>query len=442
MLKRLFDPNDTTGAAVKIAEANFPAPFVSGLEYGAPARGTWNIVHTGMLIPDAHQVFVCASNCLRGVVLTAAEMNASHRFSTVTIKENNVLEGDMEDLIIEGVSDIINKLAKRPPAVLVYTSCIHHFIGCDLSLCYKELRKRFPDIAFTDCYMNPIMRKSGLTPDQIMRRQLYSILEPKTINPKSINIIGNNYATDGDSDIVRLIRKGGYSLKEVPLCNTYEEYQQMAESFLNISYNPAALAGGEYLKNTLGQQHIYLPLSYNKDEIRNAMKKLSEVLGIEYKEDKEDERKADYALSKALEIIGDAPITIDYTATTRPLSLARLLIEKGFNVERVYADSFSKDDHPDFLWLRENSPDLDIYATVHVKLRVLPRNYEQKTLAIGQKAAYFTGTANFVNIVEGGGYYGFSGIEKLAKLMVEAFIEEKDTRCLIQQKGLGCESCI
>ena len=45
-------------------------------------------------------------------------------------------------------------------------------------------------------------------------------------------------------------------------------------------------------------------------------------------------------------------------------------------------------------------------------------------------------------MVEGGGYYGFSGIEKLAELMTEAFNEEKDTRCLIQQKGLGCESCI
>lgn len=442
MLKRVFDPNDTSGAAVKISQARFPAPFVSGLEYGAPARGTWNIVHTGMLIPDAHQVFVCASNCLRGVVLTAAEMNASHRFSTVTIKENNVLEGDMEELIIEGVSDIIRKLPNRPPAVLVYTSCIHHFIGCDLPLCYKELRKRFPDIAFTDCYMNPIMRKSGLTPDQIMRRQLYSLLETREKDPKSVNIIGNNYATDDDSDIVRFIKKSGYTLREVPRCTTYEEYQQMSESFLNISYNPAALAGGEYLKTAQDQKHLYLPLSYGEDEIKEYMKKLAEALGTEYDGDPEAKDRADKALEKALSVIKDAPVVIDYTATSRPLSLARLLLEKGFNVERVYADSFSKEDQGDFLWLKENCPDLDIYATVQVKLRILPRVYDRKTLAIGQKAAYFTGTANFVNIVEGGGFYGFSGIEKLADLMTEAFIEEKDTRCLIQRKGLGCESCI
>ena len=87
---------------IPIGQADYPAPFASGLEYSAPARGTWNIVHTGMLIPEAHQIFVCAQGCLRGVVLTAAEMGAQDRFSTVAVRENNVLNGDMESLIIDG----------------------------------------------------------------------------------------------------------------------------------------------------------------------------------------------------------------------------------------------------------------------------------------------------------------------------------------------------
>ena len=189
MLKRVT-PNDTSGAMVRLGDVKTAAPFVSGLEYGAPARGVWNIVHIGMLIPGAHQIYVCAGNCLRGVVLTAAEMNAQSRFSTITIKENNVLDGDMETLLIEGVTEILHRLPSLPPAVLVFTSCIHHFLGCDLALCYREFRKRFPDVDFTDCYMNPIMRKSGLTPDQLMRRQLYSLLKPCE-QDHGVNILGN-----------------------------------------------------------------------------------------------------------------------------------------------------------------------------------------------------------------------------------------------------------
>ena len=187
MLKRIGAEFDKQGAAICIKDACFPAPFTSGLEYSAPARGTWNIVHTGMLMPEAHEIFVCAAGCLRGVVLTAAEMNAANRFSTVAIRENNVTDGDMEELIIDGVTDILNKLPVKPRAVMVYTSCVHHFIGCDLKMVYAALREKFPDVYFTDCYMNPIMRKSGLTPDQLMRRQLYSLLREEEKEPKKIS---------------------------------------------------------------------------------------------------------------------------------------------------------------------------------------------------------------------------------------------------------------
>ena len=77
---------------------------------------------------------------------------------------------------------------------------------------------------------------------------------------------------------------------------------------------------------------------------------------------------------------------------------------------------------------------------MHVKMRFVKRHTDKKILALGQKAAYFTGSNNFVNIVEGGGMYGFSGIIKLCDLMIDAFLNEKDMKKLIQFKGLGCEN--
>ena len=68
------------------------------------------------------------------------------------------------------------------------------------------------------------------------------------------------------------------------------------------------------------------------------------------------------------------------------------------------------------------------------------RHNDEKILALGQKAAYFTGSNNFVNMVEGGGMYGFDAIVKLCDLMVDAFLNEKDMKKLIQFKGLGCEN--
>ena len=410
MLKRV-SPVSEDGAMVRIADAKAPAPFVSGLEYGAPARGVWNIVHVGMLIPGAHEIYVCAGNCLRGVVLTAAEMGAQRRFSTITIKENNVLDGDMERLLIDGVTDILTRLPSLPPAVLVYTSCIHHFLGCDLALCYRELRSRFPGVDFTDCYMNPILRKSGLTPDQLMRKQLYSLLKPRA-QDAGVNILGNCFETDETSELVKIIRLAKRPLRDITQCRTYEDYQQMAASTLHIAYNPPA-----------------------------NLQTLCTALDVTY-DPAEDEARAQQALRHAKALLGDTEIAIDYTATPAPMSLARCLIEHGLRVSRIYADSIAAGDLDDFRWLQEHAPDLSLYATVEVKLRVLPRRTERPMLAIGQKAAYFTGTRHFVNIVEGGGMYGFDGICRLCARIEEAFLTARDPRNYIQQKGLGCESCL
>ena len=65
-----------------------------------------------------------------------------------------------------------------------------------------------------------------------------------------------------------------------------------------------------------------------------------------------------------------------------------------------------------------------------------------KTLAIGQKAAYFANTNHFVNVVEGGGMHGYQAVLQTLQYMREAFLEEKDMRSLIQIKGMGCEGCI
>ena len=100
-----------------------------GLSYSSPARGVWNIVHIGTLVPGGHQIYVCPTSCLRGVVLTTAELGAMDRLSTITVGEDNILEGDMEETLHEGVRKVIDSLPVRPRMMMVFTSCIHHFLG-------------------------------------------------------------------------------------------------------------------------------------------------------------------------------------------------------------------------------------------------------------------------------------------------------------------------
>ena len=50
------------------------------------------------------------------------------------------------------------------------------FAGCDFKMIIDELSALFPQVHFIDCYMTPTMRKS-ISPDSLMRKQLYEPLE-------------------------------------------------------------------------------------------------------------------------------------------------------------------------------------------------------------------------------------------------------------------------
>lgn len=451
MLKRVGDREFPGKTEVFIKEASFSVPFQPGLEFNSPAHGNWNIVHTGMLVPEAQQIYVCADNCMRGVVLTAAEMNAADRFSFVIVEEKDLLGGNLEDVTIEGVTDVLKRLDKKPKAVLLFTVCLHHFLGSDLDRIYGELEKRFPEIFFMRCFMDPIMQKTGPTPDQKLRLAMYDAVQERKADPKCVTVLGSDFALDEGSDICRILKKNEILLREIPTCETWEDYQNLGEGSLILNCYPAGKFGAEKQAERLGRPFLYLPGSFDYGEIQEQEEKLLGMLGqqnnrktgkINGLDIEKEIRECEEALSHAHQIIGDTPIAVDYLFHPRPLGLTKLLLTHGFQVQSVFLDSISPEEKEVFFWLKENYPELKLISTVRPEMRVRTRQQSEKILAIGQKAAWFTGSRNFVNMVQGGGLWGFDGIRHTAQLMVEAFHEEKDPEDLIVRKGWGCESCI
>ena len=445
MLRRVGETVDSKDAVIKIKDASFPAPFASELEFNSPVHGNWNIVHMGMQMPEAIQIYVCADNCMRGVVLTAAEMNAADRFSFVILEQQDILNSNLEEITIEGVTDVLNKREDHPKAVLLFTVCLHHFVGSNLDYIYGKLERRFPDICFIRCYMDPIMQKHGLTPDQKLRKAMYDPLPVCEPDEKTVSVFGSDFVLDESSDIKRLLKKYGYTVRELPACQNWQELLDMSKGRLFIDCYPAGKYGTEAQARRLGREHLYLPGSFDYDEIEWQLKQLTDALGLpELTEDemKREREACEESLAKAKELIKDMPITLDYLYHPRPLGLAKLLLTHGFRVKAIYLDSISPEEEADFLWLQEHAPELELIATIQVKMRVLPRGGGEEVLAIGQKAAYFSRSRHFVNLVQGEGLYGFDGIRRTAELMMDAYREEKDTEKLVIQKGWGCECCL
>ena len=473
MIKKLNTDENRIPSAVKLSELDFPSPFYEGLQYNAPARGVWNIVHTGMLIPESHQVYVCAQGCLRGVIPTAAEMNDMERMSWVALRESDMWNGEMEKRVIEGTAHIIEKLKERlesgedetlklPKCVLIYLSCMHMFEGCDFQMITDELSSMYPDIDFVECYMIPTMRKT-MSPDAMMKISLYEAVKKQEKDENLVALVGSNLPFDKESDVCELIKMSGRNIWDIADCESYDDYLKLGTAPLMISYLSVADASCKQLVRRFDNEWQRMLINFDEKKLDENLYGLAEKLGLDkssvadYIEKSRSE--AYLALDKAQEVIGDTEIAIDYTAFPYIMELAELLTKHGFNVTHLYSDGFPADEKDSFERLRDAQPEIKVYPTNEPAMRFAAagaagetatnraedneeKGLDKKVLAIGQKAAYFTHTSYFVDIVEGSGMYGYSAMKKLAQMMIDAFKEPKDTKKVISHKGFGCESCL
>ena len=191
----------------------------------------------------------------------------------------------------------------------------------------------------------------------------------------------------------------------------------------------------DFCNESLEKGILTITLLRERTDWREWIKTIGDVISISDSAIEIVYEKKSYTISRRIK--GKQQV---FTALPRHLGFCRLLAEKGFNVKRCYADSFSEEERADFEWLKAHCHDLEILPTVNVKMEF--SQCEEKYLAVGQKAAFFCQTDNFVDIVAGGGGYGFEGIKRLAELMAEGAVNKKDRRKVIQHKGWGCESCL
>ena len=414
-----------------------------GLSYASPVRGVWNIVHIGTLVPEAHQIFVCPTSCLRGVVLTTAEMGAMDRMSTITVSEDNILDGDMEEALQRGTERVIRELPVRPRAMLIFTSCIHHFLAVNYQRVYRELRKEFPDIDFIDCYMDPIMRRKS-PPVPSLWRQIHRLLpvgEEKS--KKQVNLAGNCFVYGENSDLNVMLGNAGVKVMDVNTCRTYDEFLSMASSSAVFTFHGTGAAAGRDMELRLGQKWFRMTPGYDFDVIDRELEEAAAYLEIAPPSEEEirsEREKTLRTVEETAAFLGDTPLSIDYTAVDRPMELALFLNEHGFHVETLFLDSFGESEEI-FGKLQKAMPELKIYQSLGWNIRRMERGYDGKIVAIGQKSAYFHDTDYFVNIVENDGMYGYRGIRRLMELIRDAAEHKKPMRELVQVKGWGCSCC-
>ncbi len=420
------------------------------LEYSSPCRGVWNIVHYGLLVPEGHQIYVCPTSCLRGVVLTTAEMGmeAMTRLSTIAVGEDNILNGDLEEQVLHGTEKIIESLAqngRRPRMIMIFTSCIHHFLAVNYQRVYRKLREEYPDIDFIDCYMDPIMRRKT-PPMASLKRQMLRVLKPvgsENLVEKQANFVGNCFPMEEHCDLYNFLTEQGVRICDVTSMESYDDFHDMEYSSVNFTFHNSSAWVGRDLELRLKQGWVVMRESYDYDVIDMDMRKAADAMAIEQPTPEYinlEREKTEQTVSNLLAKIGEqTAISIDDTAVDRPLELALYLHRHGFNVESVIMEVNTEPEDV-FDALQAELPMLKIYSAHSWNMRRARTKYEGRIIGIGQKSAYLSDTEYFVNMTDNAGMYGYAGIRRLAELIMEAAEEpKKNMKELIQMKGWNCE---
>lgn len=455
-------------------------PYKPGLEYTPPARGTWTIAHTPLLVPESVEVYVCPESCLRGVSLSAAEFGGlGTRFSLVVVEEEDWIRSRMEPLFIEGVSDLLRQRYERdgkyPPLCFVFNSCMHQFMDTNMALIFRKLAERFPDVLFVEGNMNCTMRTTQTHYEAATNRALYKGLLPvgdvhrhaPVATAPSVNVIGNYFAIDPSSELLELLGFAGYKVNDLPRVKTYEEYQQMADASLNIYTHPFGKTACEDLKKRLGTPFLEVPYCWDFDEIEAAERAVLEKVATAINASGAGERvgltpivraglldpykyEAEQALAETAKALSGWDITIDAASTPRPFGLAALLESCGFRVTTVFADACGPlDEEAKAQWeslATEHGHDATTLPMIDWRMRSeRPEDLfepDMQVLAIGQKAAYYSGTGHFVNLIYQSGLLGFRGITKLCALIQDAAENEKDTETVLSVKAIGSAEAV
>ncbi len=417
-------------------QTKLSAHFTDTVRYCSPSHGGWGVVRMGMLVPESYQLFVCPFACGRHGAIGAIVQGLKHRLSYLYIDEADIVSGGYEQLICEAVEELLNELETRPKVLMIFVSCIDDLLGTDHDAILQTLRRSHKEIRFTVCHMNPISLDGNVPPPVNIQRKMYGLLE-RSQEPvlEQAAFIGNNVAIDLNSEVFEVLSASGYTeVKHISKCATFAEFQKLARGSLNMVPTPVGLAAAKDVMEKLGIEYVYMPVSYEFEEIDRYYEKI--LSKAKSKMDFSKYRnKAMSAISSAKIEIGEMPVVIDGSATVRPFTLAKLLVSFGFHVGEIYAQQCIEIEKKSYLWLSENAPGIKILQPEHPRAPVV-RKQERECLAIGFEGAYLSGARHVVNLANDETLYGYHGIEKLMDMMVCATRSKTDLLSLINQYGL------
>lgn len=408
--------------------------FGKTLHYVSPAHGGWGMIRIAALIPESYQLFVAPFACGRHGALGGILNGVKERISYLYIDEADIVSGHYENLIPDAVDELFASIPKKPKVLVIFVSCLDDLLGTDHVALNAKLSELHPDVLFLTCHMNPLKTDTPIPPGIGVQISIYSLLNRAERHDRALNLIGNNAPISKNCELFELLGKENINVRHITDYATFEGFQEMAKSSLNAVLSPTAVMASKNMEQDLDIPALQAIHTYDLDEIAAFYDVVAEHFDIlvDYSSYRE---KADQALKTARERIGSVPIAIDYQAVRKPFTLAKVLLEYGFNVQFIMTDGVKAIEKTAAEYVKIQYPEVEIVNAVHHDMANAPIR-DGGYLCIGFDCAYATGSEKVLNIMEDESLFGYYGVERLLELLVEAYEGQSDLYKMIEEAKL------
>lgn len=411
----------TISQLVELGREHIPAELISSthLIYNSPAALAFNspgaqgfgVKRAGLAIPGSVMLLVGPGCCGRNTTILSEMGGYSDRFFFYIMDETDIVTGRHLRNIPQAVEEIVDSLPAAPSVVMICMTCADALLGTDMErVCRKAEAK--VGLPVVPCYMYALTREGRKPPMVDVRRAVYSLLKKQKRQKRTVNLLGYFAPLQDDCELYDVLRQLGITtINELSRCQTFAEYQGMAQANFNVILNPEARLAAQHMEKNLGIPSIELTRLYQVGQIHRQYQALGQVLQTTVDDSRWYEAAKETVAYIKTQYSG-MTVAIGEMQNGNAFEMALALTRYGFCVRELYAN-LTGDDFVYLRHLQELSPDTRVYSNLSPSMLYYDGSEQPVDVTIGKDAAYYHDDSAHVFWDEEIQPFGYAGVQAL-----------------------------
>lgn len=411
----------TISQLVELGREHIPAELISSthLIYNSPAALAFNspgaqgfgVKRAGLAIPGSVMLLVGPGCCGRNTTILSEMGGYSDRFFFYIMDETDIVTGRHLRNIPQAVEEIVASLPAAPSVVMICMTCADALLGTDMErVCRKAEAK--VGLPVVPCYMYALTREGRKPPMVDVRRAVYSLLKKQKRQKRTVNLLGYFAPLQADCELYDVLRQLGITtINELSRCQTFAEYQGMAQANFNVILNPEARLAAQHMEKNLGIPSIELTRLYQVRQIHRQYQALGQVLQTTVDDSRWYEAAKETVAYIKTQYSG-MTVAIGEMQNGNAFEMALALTRYGFCVRELYAN-LTGDDFVYLRHLQELSPDTRVYSNLSPSMLYYDGSEQPVDVTIGKDAAYYHDDSAHVFWDEEIQPFGYAGVQAL-----------------------------